>query len=171
MKFQFALPRGERRLDYYYPLADDAVSIRAPARGATCKPRPDTRKYCVSIRAPARGATFCAAVQSPADASFNSRSREGSDHVAIFTLIKRISFNSRSREGSDCSNVKIKEKNMSFNSRSREGSDGAIRAAGSAGGVSIRAPARGATPLLTAWPCTSKFQFALPRGERPCVPT
>ena len=33
--------------------------------------------------------------------SFNSRSREGSDHYAVTYILQSQSFNSRSREGSD----------------------------------------------------------------------
>ena len=148
--FQFALPRGERRLDYYYPLADDAVSIRAPARGATCKPRPDTRKYCVSIRAPARGATRCrrisalrgrVSIRAPArGATRRARAGHPSGAVSIRAPARGATRGRRRR----------RRRHLRFNSRSREGSDFLRRRA-----ITRRC----------------QFQFALPRGERPCVPT
>ena len=77
--FQFALPRGERRFlrpggilrrgfnsrsregsdaPQLVRLDDFLVSIRAPARGATCGFPCRLNRFAVSIRAPARGATF-----------------------------------------------------------------------------------------------------------------
>ena len=99
-----------------------------------------------------------------------------------------IRFNSRSREGSDASTATPTSLSMSFNSRSREGSDSVLFGREFARGVSIRAPARGATGAgigINAGRCVSirapargatnaayapiaerLFQFALPRGER-----
>ena len=57
-RFQFALPRGERRVHRLVVVGGREVSIRAPAWGATDRwdllPAIDP----VSIRAPAWGATF-----------------------------------------------------------------------------------------------------------------
>ena len=124
---------------------------------------------CVSIHAPAKGATLISK-QILISRRFNSRSREGSDlKVGVrkemlmlfqFTLPRRerlnstiircklISFNSRSREGSD---IFIQHRFLvgrGFNSRSREGSD------------FLR------WKKITA---STKFQFTLPRRERPSV--
>ena len=56
--------------------------------------------------------------------------------------------------------------NLNFNPRSREGSDnGNLRYAGIKG-ISIRAPARGATNLPLPFEPPNIFQSALPRGER-----
>ena len=101
---------------------------------------------------------------------FNPRSREGSDqNVCSFLYI--LHFNPRSREGSDFKISSIISPTFHFNPRSREGSDGTIPAdakvnvkfqstlprgerldtnlfMGSGGGISIHAPARGATILL-----------------------
>ena len=62
--FQFALPRGERRAYTTRAFPTDEVSIRAPARGATL-------------------AALGSILPSP---SFNSRSREGSDHLRVYVL-------------------------------------------------------------------------------------
>ena len=56
---------------------------------------------------------------------------------------------------------------MCFNSRSRVGSDHHCHCPCHRHGVSIRAPAWGATVLDVIGVCCDLFQFALPRGERP----
>ena len=53
-----------------------------------------------------------------------------------------------------------------FNSRSRVGSDAAAGGIPLDVGVSIRAPAWGATRIAAAEKRGAQFQFALPRGER-----
>ena len=144
------------------------VSIRAPARGATRGHGLLAHRQPVSIRAPARGATSVTARTpgSPGgfnsrsregsdddvhqrgsdDHRFNSRSREGSDSGSGGIQAGARGFNSRSREGSDFCDPALHRGATSFNSRSREGSDvvGISRSRGDV--VSIRAPARGATP-------------------------
>ena len=57
-RFQFALPRGERRWQRSAITTTVRVSIRAPARGATKQSHPIRQGQPVSIRAPARGATY-----------------------------------------------------------------------------------------------------------------
>ena len=57
-----------------------------------------------------------------------------------------------------------------FNSRSRVGSDFLPRLSGSYLRVSIRAPAWGATDVPRHFGRSSRFQFALPRGERRRAP-
>ena len=56
-------------------------------------------------------------------ASFNSRSREGSDEIAPTGRLSWRDFNSRSREGSDRLTPSYTPSFLRFNSRSREGSD------------------------------------------------
>ena len=53
-----------------------------------------------------------------------------------------------------------------FNPRSREGSDFTCRLKGSCINISIRAPTRGATIIGMLLTLSSRFQSALPRGER-----
>ena len=55
---------------------------------------------------------------------------------------------------------------LGFNSRSREGSDYTTKSSDETTGVSIRAPARGATNRNHYPDELYQFQFALPRGER-----
>ena len=121
------------------------ISIHAPARGATVKelceivwgefqstlPRGERRVFLchvtdnrsISIHAPARGATKQAAAPFRNCSYFNPRSREGSD-------------------GNDGTNGKD---GKDFNPRSREWSDARGRGGGAAEGISIHAPASGAT--------------------------
>ena len=165
--FPDMLPRRERRkpsLMYFIPIADfnprsregsdqwlpilfvhSKISIHAPARGATVKelceivwgefqstlPRGERRVFLchvtdnrsISIHAPARGATKQAAAPFRNCSYFNPRSREWSD-------------------GNDGTNGKD---GKDFNPRSREWSDARGRGGGAAEGISIHAPASGAT--------------------------
>ena len=57
-----------------------------------------------------------------------------------------------------------------FNPRSREGSDFTCRLKGSCINISIRAPTRGATIIGMLLTLSSRFQSALPRGERLPMP-
>ena len=144
--FQFALPRGERLDVGLAVFVDGFVSIRAPARGATCVPALKASSTCVSIRAPARGATPELCDLGAGRHGFNSRSREGSDTARRFEQSGMAGFNSRSREGSDIGQLRSLCDDRGFNSRSREGSDLCMSTTRTRFQVSIRAPARGATP-------------------------
>ena len=91
---------------------------------------------------------------------FNPRSREGSDYLLLGKVTKNEHFNPRSREGSDCTGTSPALSVLYFNPRSREGSDaGAISLALALNGISIHAPARGATQrtnFLPQLPMNSK---------------
>ena len=78
---------------------------------------------------------------------FNSRSREGSDLLCVYTLgdSKNVSIHAPAR-GATATSFYSTLRLLGFNSRSREGSDK---------GVLDR--------ILSG----DKFQFTLPRGERP----
>ena len=78
-RFQSTLPRGERLCTSFTKPLSSAISIHAPARGATGIP------------------FICIGYQR----HFNPRSREGSDKDIVNAIIKIINFNPRSREGSD----------------------------------------------------------------------
>ena len=168
--FQFTLPRGERPGLQGRVRRRRQVSIHAPAWGATCGSRAPRPQSYVSIHAPAWGATTAPARPQAPRRCFNSRSRVGSDN--------RLSRFPSFIDG--------------FNSRSRVGSDTLIFPPLLRRGVSIHAPAWGATPLLRrdeggarvsihapAWGATllagrrtpsRMFQFTLPRGERQAEP-
>ena len=78
-KFQSALPRRERRAEYVHTGYRGAISIRAPAKGATSAENGGKHFIRISIRAPAKGATFAWLNFSCSSPNFNPRSREGSD--------------------------------------------------------------------------------------------
>ena len=121
--FQSTLPRGERLDDRQPEGHVCAISIHAPARGATLSstrgmsawtfqstlPRGERLEYAeaaedlaeISIHAPARGATFIHRSVSSRILHFNPRSREGSDGRSMHQHHKEVNFNPRSREGSD----------------------------------------------------------------------
>ena len=82
--------------------------------------------------------------------NFNPRSREGSDfHQSSFNIYI-FNFNPRSREGSDLSNFIPNVFFINFNPRSREGSDATIPTnCNRYDRISIHAPAKGATKILT----------------------
>ena len=143
-QFQFTHPRGVRPLLSLSSLSLSLVSIHAPARGATfAQPRRPLQPH-VSIHAPARGATPRLVSRSGRRTRFNSRTREGCDRRPLSLVVHAVCFNSRTREG--CG--------LSYNN----GNSGLI--------VSIHAPARGATSLLTISADSSMFQFTHPRGVR-----
>ena len=98
-RFQFTLPRGERR-HVSREQAHIDVSIHAPARGATVPVRTIMQVKSFQFTLP-RGERLGDLNQAELDLSFNSRSREGSDIIKVCTDITISRFNSRSREGSD----------------------------------------------------------------------
>ena len=163
--FQFALPRGERLVSLGFPPVV-AVSIRAPAWGATGLPRSCRTAFGVSIRAPAWGATRSGRRTRRGD-SFNSRSRVGSDvgrrgdRDFAGVSIRAPAWGATVRTGRP-------RRCRSFNSRSRVGSDsGASRSAMPCASFQFALP-RGERPLPSAMMLALLvFQFALPRGERP----
>ena len=110
-RFQSTLPRGERPGSIDGSCSNLSVSIHAPARGATTASLQFRGRRPVSIHAPARGATtimsypqirLMVSIHAPARgatmsqhtdllsaASFNPRSREGSDKTT-FVMINRL---------------------------------------------------------------------------------
>ena len=91
----------------------------------------------------------------------------GERHIVFQDFAKKSRFNSRSRVGSDYQLRQVAWQIAGFNSRSRVGSDLFLHRTGDDRIVSIRAPAWGATRIRRSCGCAPKFQFALPRGERP----
>ena len=119
---------------------------------------------------------------------FNPRSREGSDEISTPSFLRCLDFNPRSREGSDFHVGIWCIISKHFNPRSREGSDARWNYSVRCKGISIHAPARGATQFSHLF-CRAlqisihapargatigkdqnlsekKFQSTLPRGER-----
>ena len=139
-------PRTRTGCDYLglYISRSLFVSIHAPARGATRRTELlKTYKY-VSIHAPARGATRSnqpgIRVQ-----RFNPRTRTGCDRSSRRILTNQRSFNPRTRTGCDAVVTLTLAIDRRFNPRTRTGCDVDGSPVSNTSGVSIHAPARGAT--------------------------
>ena len=187
--FQFTHPRGVRRSNRPPLQLDVAVSIHAPARGATSIHTTGMAGTCVSIHAPARGATGDqtrkkdydnVSIHAPARGatlkglvqrnivlSFNSRTREGCDTCLPREGAGAQSFNSRTREGCDLHRHITADLRRGFNSRTREGCDRnfvlsaiPIRCFNSRTREGCDAEAASISPLRRS------FQFTHPRGVR-----
>ena len=120
----------------------------------------------VSIHAPARGATFNKRLLFVGQPFQFTRPRG----ARLYRQLRRTHcacFNSRAREGRDRRGVRLGKANGRFNSRAREGRDGIGSPTVFTKGVSIHAPARGATVATLLRGCVLKFQFTRPRGARP----
>ena len=165
------------------------ISIHAPAKGATFSAQSCLLFLLISIHAPAKGATSSFPVIC-ISALFQSTlpRRERLLHLCIYLLM--FYFNPRSREGSDMFCVLMLHHTLYFNPRSREGSDLSVSILAFVCGIfqstlprrerqclidkqkrlseiSIHAPAKGATLLVTSSnPAARKFQSTLPRRER-----
>ena len=63
------------------PKVTIAISIHAPAKGATYKPSQFDDAFAISIHAPAKGATCYRWSGVMVDTNFNPRPREGSDMI------------------------------------------------------------------------------------------
>ena len=164
------------------------VSIHAPAWGATSSKTSSSISPQVSIHAPAWGATADHHQRCPVVPRFQFTLPRGERHSLRPRSHLWQGFNSRSRVGSDRPRRRRRRAQRCFNSRSRVGSDRGRSETVADGGVSIHAPAWGATdggrrdpkrPRVSihapAWGATSVlvavlsglvFQFTLPRGER-----
>ncbi len=143
-EFQSTLPRWERP-EPEEDLKPLAVSIHAPALGATFKVAEIMWEYSVSIHAPALGATTAVGGYTPGLHCFNPRSRAGSDWPGGWTKARLAQFQSTLPRWERLSAFEGIEEIFCFNPRSRAGSDTAAS--------DIIAP---------FW-----FQSTLPRWERP----
>ena len=149
-----------------------------------------TFSHHVSIHAPARGATLAVVSALGAGECFNSRTREGCDRVATpvvgkvwvfqFThprgvrrrrrsspYLMTTCFNSRTREGCDRHRCRsVAPWGVSIHAPAR-GATANAPVTYANGAVSIHAPARGATPRSVRSLPRRPFQFTHPRGVRP----
>ena len=144
------------------------ISIRAPARGATSSHKRHVAGSRFQSALP-RGERHNMVGYCQSHRDFNPRSREGSDDGTQLSVRYGCYFNPRSREGSDQSHkprtailqafqsaLPRGERRLiallmilfyNFNPRSREGSDTCKGISSYQLKISIRAPARGATPV------------------------
>ena len=143
--FQSTLPRRERRVERWRYLLLAAYFNPRSREGSDG----DQLIYVdqilsISIHAPAKGATACIWRLTGGRLYFNPRSREGSDHLLPPCYQTAGDFNPRSREGSDNASVFL---HLVF-------------------GISIHAPAKGATSWIRWVAGFATFQSTLPRRER-----
>ncbi len=168
-----------------------AVSIHAPARGATVFGSAKSRAWCefqstpprggrpdaglsshrlglVSIHAPARGATSAASAL-PLGYAFQSTPPRGGRHQAPRQPCRHapVSIHAPARGATGAPDRPGPWSNR-FNPRPRAGGDGTLTISGNAtDGVSIHAPARGATDLqMVVDTAAGLFQSTPPRGGR-----
>ena len=122
----------------------------------------------ISIHAPTRGATSLKATEYKLSIDFNPRSHERSDNIQnlTFALTKRFQ-STLPREERRCMRVRIAAPLCNFNPRSHERSDCACIRFAFFCCISIHAPTRGATRIVSC--CrglNAAFQSTLPREER-----
>ena len=187
--FQFAPPRGGRRPVRLHEIRGRHFNSR-PREGGDRRRHLYRHHRQISIRAPARGATISASASFRV-ALFQFAPPRGGRRGLYRTPNVSGHFNSRPREGGDTGRGDERgldlfqfapprggrqaprdrgHEQVHFNSRPREGGDHIEEVTDSGRGISIRAPARGATTPVFWIYHKRKFQFAPPRGGRPSCP-
>ena len=139
-------PRTREGCDVVFTLICeiDSISIHAPAKGATSQNTSTVQVVLISIHAPAKGATIFWSEPHLFTSNFNPRTREGCDFCS-------------------CSHPTLFEY---FNPRTREGCDRNSNLAYPFLAISIHAPAKGATCLVSsAW---SLMYYFNPRTREGC---
>ncbi len=144
-----------------------AVSIHAPARGATYATCPPVL-HLQFQSTPPRGGRQMTDNAFPANLAFQSTPPRGGRHADLpWSVLACSCFNPRPREGGDvrrvCSNG---GKDVSIHAPAR-GATFACRQSRDRDAVSIHAPARGATPQPSRCLSSPRFQSTPPRGGRP----
>ena len=190
MTFQSTPPRGGRREARDSAAPDSAVSIHAPARGATRRrfdrrdgdagfnPRPRaggdpvraSSTACsadVSIHAPARGATRpVRSAHVRPRVCFNPRPRAGGDRLrALASTRDDVSIHAPARGATRGRDIDAPTRS-SFNPRPRVGGDLRLAQASSRSVFQSTPPRGGRPSTLDAAPRVSPFQSTPPRGGR-----
>ena len=138
-----------------------------PRRERLCHSCHSAKTMAISIHAPAKGATGAQEEKAMQDRNFNPRSREGSDGANYGGFDNdNISIHAPAKgaTSSSCLGVTL---GVDFNPRSREGSDLTTHSTNPiTRPISIHAPAKGATQVWTGCIYKEVFQSTLPRRER-----
>ena len=145
-----------------------SISIHAPAKGATKRIVKSWDNGLISIHAPAKGATGMRLSVSWKLCNFNPRSREGSDVTNNSNTAFLHYFNPRSREGSDdVEKVKGAQEELFQSTLPRRERQVRVLCKQGLFTISIHAPAKGATShkVDSRLPAFI-FQSTLPRRER-----
>ena len=144
------------------------VSIHAPARGATRRPRREPPWLFVSIHAPARGATLPRVGTVSAPTCFDPRSRTGSDFGMPRGPPLRCRFDPRSRTGSDATSRSRSRIASEFRSTLPHGERPSTwPARGSCPGFDPRSRTGSDAPVNETRRPEALFRSTLPHGERP----
>ena len=101
----------------------DAISIHAPARGATTHQEPSIKGKLYFNPRTREGCDFIISADGNQGIDFNPRTREGCDMDWVNAKIQVGNFNPRTREGCDRSNKMNIVILSDFNPRTREGCD------------------------------------------------
>ena len=172
ISFQSTLPRGERPAPHRATDEPSEISIHAPARGAT-----HLHKVLISIRRfqstlPRGERRFLSGT--PVRYSLFQSTLPRGERLPLCGVARQVFryFNPRSREGSDGSNWIHNAVHLVFQSTLPRGERLCIlMLCAGAKGISIHAPARGATYRFFIVLSIFVFQSTLPRGERLfCMP-
>ena len=146
--FQSTLPHGERPPTIPLNRRDDAISIHAPAWGATDQEFPKRTGHDISIHAPAWGATYRERRGIDYDLYFNPRSRMESDSTSRARPSWKSNFNPRSRMGSDEESESVESEEEVFQSTPPAwGATGALHQRRAERAISIHAPRMGSDLL------------------------
>ena len=137
--------RGGRDKKPDYQIEIDKVSIHAPAGGATTE-LPAASNNMSSFNPRARGGRdqlWCDKML--IDDCFNPRARGGRDRLILQLSSRHTGFNPRARGGRDLAIAHLLDVSIGFNPRARGGRDISAGIPTNTLGVSIHAPAGGAT--------------------------
>ena len=165
--FQSTLPRRERPARPGTQAPEQRISIHAPAKGATCRPRSAWRRSPFQSTLPRRERHPGRGV--PASTRyFNPRSREGSDGGFLWGEIVFFRFQSTlPRRERPRPRPKQTQLNRHFNPRSREGSDvGTPSSLREHGEFQSTLPRRERRIMPDRSGGRYSFQSTLPRRER-----
>ena len=185
--FQSTRPRGARRM-FHVPVIKHGEFQSTRPRGArppSLRPAHYTFYFNPRARVGRDGIHLLAF---PTYTYFNPRARVGRDMRRHLLRGLSIHFNPRARVGRDREPCRLASLRLDFNPRARVGRDGKFSAVGGGSGISIHAPAWGATyhfimdfPRISisihapAWGATDverhllrfrRFQSTRPRGAR-----
>ena len=166
--FRSTLPRGERRAcprNWRRFVLFRSTLPRGERRGGR---RDGTRYPVVSIHAPARGATLGLLTPQERAERFDPRSRAGSDSRTNSAGAHRRAFRSTLPRGERPSSFGAwtpRPRGVSIHAPAR-GATRVLARYDLAHGVSIHAPARGATTRRSSGTGRPVFRSTLPRGER-----
>jgi len=165
VEFQFARPRGARRTVQVGTVQVSMFQFARP-RGARQDPLgAGSHAMCFNSRARV-GRDPSEAARRPASIAFQFARPRGARQSRRATATGRECFNSRARVGRDSNKTRKASIMESFNSRARVGRDYGGGQECISVGVSIRAPAWGATSASSGASAGLSFQFARPRGAR-----